>query len=403
MKWLVALAGVLGMAQAADAREIALKPLVDLRLRYETVDQDGLARRADAVTARARSGVAATRGRWSALAEAEATLAIVGRYDDGLHGRTRHPVVGDPQNIELNRAQLAYALPGRGAFTAGRQRIDLADQRFVGAGPFRQNEQSFDAVRVEWTGVGNLRADLSYAWSARTINGIDGRGARQQAVSGDNLFALLGYTTPVGTLTGFAYLVDQDEAAVQGFRLSSQSYGVRLAGARPLGREMKFGYVGSYARQSDWRRNPNDHRADYYLAEASLARRAATATLGYEVLGADRGAPLTSFQTPLASLFKFQGWTNRFLTTPPDGVRDLYATAAAGWRTRGVLTGVNLSATWHRFESDRASRHYGDEVNLLAAARLGRRTTLSARYAHYDADRFATDTDKFWLTAEWVL
>ena len=34
--------------------------------------------------------------------------------------------------------------------------------------------------------------------------------------------------------------------------------------------------------------------------------------------------------------------------------------------------------------------------------KLGK-VTASARYAHYDADTFATDTDKFWLQLDWML
>ena len=49
-----------------------------------------------------------------------------------------------------------------------------------------------------------------------------------------------------------------------------------------------------------------------------------------------------------------------------------------------------------------ASRAYGDEIDLLASAKLGK-VTASARYAHYDADTFATDTDKFWLQLDWML
>ena len=41
----------------------------------------------------------------------------------------------------------------------------------------------------------------------------------------DNVFVNASAKTPVGTLTGFAYLVDLDEAAVQSFRLSSQTIG----------------------------------------------------------------------------------------------------------------------------------------------------------------------------------
>ena len=121
----------------------------------------------------------------------------------------------------------------------------MADQRFVGPASFRQNEQTFDAARVQWT-RGRLSADLAYAWSDRTVNGTRGTGARQTAVDGDNLFALLGYRTDIGTLTGFAYLVDQDEAVVQGFRLSSQTYGLRFSGSVDLRPGTKLGDTASW-------------------------------------------------------------------------------------------------------------------------------------------------------------
>src|SRR3546814_11677173 len=90
-----------------------------------------------------------------------------------------------------------------------------------------------------------VKADLTYAWSVRTIWGIDGAGARQQAVSGDNVFANLGVVTPVGKIAAFAYLVDQDEAAMQSFRMSSQSYGARLEGSQPLGKaKIKYQQIG---------------------------------------------------------------------------------------------------------------------------------------------------------------
>ena len=65
------------VAAPAAAQTVTLKPIVDARLRWEQVDQDGLPRTSDAVTARIRTGVAATSGRWSALAEAQGNLAIV--------------------------------------------------------------------------------------------------------------------------------------------------------------------------------------------------------------------------------------------------------------------------------------------------------------------------------------
>lgn len=386
---------------ASPAMAQTIAPLADVRLRYEHAEQNGLPDAANAVTARVRAGVQVSEGRWSALAEAQGNLAIVSDYFDGLSGpATQRPLIADPQNVALYRAQLQYRSKGA-TITAGRQHIALDDERFVGAIAFRNNGQTFDAVRAEVAPIAGLKADVSYAWSVRTIWGVDGAGLRQQAVSGNNVLANLAWASPVGTLTGFAYLVDQDEAAVQGYRLSSQTYGVRLVGVRPIGRA-KLSYRASWARQSNWRRNPNDYGADYWLADVSVDLNGPRLGAGYEVLGADRGAALTSFQTPLATAFKFQGWADKFLTTPPDGIRDLYASAGWGWKEIGALKAVSVGATYHRFESDRAVRRYGDEIDLLAQARVGR-TTASVRYAAYNADRLFTDTGKFWLQLDWTL
>ncbi len=390
---------------AASSQELTLTPLVDVRLRWEQVDQAGLPREAEAITARARVGLNAARGPLSALVETEATLAIDPAYNSGTNGRAAYPVVADPQNVELNRAQLRYARGGVTA-TAGRQLGELADQRFVGSASWRQNQQTYDAARLQLGQPGRLFADVTYAWSVRTVNGINGAGARPGTIGGDNIFALAGARTPAGLATGFAYLVDQDHdgqgAPVQDHRLSSRTYGVRLAGARRLGRGVSLAYAGSWARQGGRNRNPNRYAATYWLAEASATAGRATVTGGQEVLGADDGRALTSVQTPLASLFKFQGWADKFTTTPPNGVRDLYAGASLGWKKVGALGNVGLSATWHRFRSDRLDQRYGTEWDLLASARRGR-TTGSVRVARYRAEGFATDTDKLWVELDWLL
>ena len=396
------IASLVGLAAGtpAAAQAIALKPLVDARLRYQHVDQAGFPLKADAATVRVRAGVEASSGSWAALVEGQGTLAIGANYFDGLHPPATRPLIADPENVALYRAQIQYRSKPL-TLTAGRQRIALDDERFVGAVNFRQNGQTFDALRAEVSAIPGLKLDATYAWGQRTIWGIDGRGARQQAVSGDFVFGNAGYVTPIGTFSAFAYLVDENEAAVFGFRMSSQTYGGRLAGVKPLGKA-KLAYQLSYAHQSDYHRNPNAYSASYHLADASLELSGFKFGGGYEVLGADRGAALTSFQTPLATGFKFQGWADKFLITPPDGIRDLYASAGYGVKKLGKLSGVTLQAVYHRFESDRLVRHYGNEIDLLASAKL-KRTTVSVRYANYDADRFASDTEKLWLQMDWAI
>ena len=77
---------LLASASPAFAEEITLKPLVDARLRYESVDQVPFAADASAVTARVRAGIEAKTGVFAFLIEAEGTLAIVEDYNSGVNG-----------------------------------------------------------------------------------------------------------------------------------------------------------------------------------------------------------------------------------------------------------------------------------------------------------------------------
>ncbi len=401
MQRVLAMTACLSLSLPALAADTAVKPFLDLRVRYEGVEQAGLVRDAEAYTARARWGAEIVNGAFAFLGELEGTAALGDNYNSGLNGKTTYPLVADPKNLELNRLQVQYKAGANTVLTAGRQRINLDDQRFVGAVGWRDNEQTFDAARVEWSGASKLKLDATYAWRVRTIWGRNGAGARPSAIDGDNGFATLSYPTPWGTLSGFAYLIEQETLAVSGGRLSSQTYGARWVGSRAFGASSKLNYALSYAGQSDYRNNPNDYAADYWLADASIDFGAFRIGGGYEVLGADAGLALTSFQTPLATGHKFQGWADKFLTTPPNGLRDGYA--SFGWSRKQwrALSNVSLSAVWHRFDSDRLSQHYGDEWNLLAAAKL-KKFSLLAKYADYRADRLATDTRKVWLQAEWA-
>lgn len=385
-------------ASPACAKELEFKPLIDTRLRYESVEQDGLARDADAVTARMRVGFELKKDDFFFLAEAEATLAIGGHYNSMVNGLTTYPVVADPENIELNRLQLQYRGLPKTVVTLGRQRINIDDQRFVGAVGWRQNEQTFDAVRVETSALGPVTADLTYSWSNRTIFGID---SPIQAIAGDNVFANVGAKLGPVTVKGFSYLIDQDEPGRRQF--SSQTYGVRAAAGVKLGTKAKLNLVGSYARQSDWHTNPNDYSADYWLGEAGLEVSGVMITGGYEVLGAESGAAFTSFQTPLATLHKFQGWADKFLVTPPNGIRDLYASAGYSFKKAGPLGPVSILVAWHQYDSDRLSIDYGNEWNAQIGFKPMKKVGMTFKYADYNAKGFATDTRKFWVQLDYIL
>ena len=189
---------------------------------------------------------------------------------------------------------------------------------------------------------------------------------------------------------------------MQGFRLSSQTFGARYAGSYPLSRLAKLTVAASFARQSDFRHNPNNYSVDYWLGELGVEAKGFKLLGGYELLGADSGVALTSFQTPLATLHKFNGWADKFLTTPPNGLQDVYGTFGYTRPKVGPFASLGLVATYHDYRSDIASQHYGDEINLQLLAKL-KKYSFTLKYADYNAKAFATDTRKIWASVEWAL
>lgn len=420
VSFLVSASVLTAIAAPALAQDVVFKPIVEARLRYETVDQSGPApltssRDADAVTMRLRAGGEISSGPFAFLAEGEGTLAIDEDYNSGVNGKTLYPLVADPENVELNRLQVQYRTKPL-IVTVGRQRINLDDQRFVGSVAWRQNEQTFDAVRVEYMGVKNLKVDLTYAISARTIWGIDGgkfgSANRPTNIDGDDIFANISYKTKFGTLTGFAYLIDEDESVAALQRNSSQTYGARFLGALPLSKKVKLSYLASYARQSDYSSNPVHYSADYAAAELGLDVAAFKLTGGYELLGSDAGATGIAggfaFQTPFATLHKFNGWADKFLTTPGTGVQDYYAGVGYTVPKVGKAGPLVASFTFHHFSSDRLSIHYGDEYNAQVTLKIDKHLSALVKYADYERKGIASftgdaDTKKFWAQIDYAL
>ena len=78
MRFWITSATLLVAAGPACAQEVAIKPLIEARTRYEHLDQAEFANASDAVTIRVRAGVEVTRGRWVALGEAQGNLAVIG-------------------------------------------------------------------------------------------------------------------------------------------------------------------------------------------------------------------------------------------------------------------------------------------------------------------------------------
>jgi hypothetical protein len=411
MKTNILVAGAVAMtlAVAANAEDTAkktpeFKPIVDLRLRTENVDQDGIVNDAHATTLRARLGVESSKALDTAfLIEGEAILPIQNDYrpDPAVATMTAYPVVADAEEYEINRFQLTNtSLPGT-TLTLGRQRILLDDQRFVGNSGWRQNEQTFDALRAVNKSVKNLVLDLTYL---NRVNRVNGPSSPQGAYKGDSFLLNAGYQTKAGKLTAFGYLLDFDPittipAALNPIRDSTSTYGLRFAGDRPVGKA-KVTYAASYAQQTDYADNPLDFDLDYVAADVGVTVKQFGFGVGTEIL---EGNGLKGFSTPLGTLHKFQGWDDKFLATPADGLEDLYATASVSLKKVGVFDTLGLVVTYHEYETDRTSLDFGDELNLSVAAKIGK-ANLMLKYADYQEGGLGSprDTQKLWGQLEFV-
>jgi hypothetical protein len=401
------LAGLVSVTQAGGMDPVVgalgeTKPIVDLRLRYESVDQEPFAQDADALTLRARLGFETGKA-WntSLLVEGDLVWPLATGYNSTTNGKTLYPVVADPESYEVNRLQLTNTSIVDTTITLGRQRIVLDDHRFVGNVGWRQNEQTYDGVRVVNRHIPNLTIDVSYVNRINRVFGPDGRpGANDGRFKGDTFLANVAWQLPLGKLTGFGYLVEIEQVPVP-VRDSTQTYGLRLQGEKPLSK-IRLGYIASWATQQDYRANPLRFSNDYYLAEVTGTFRQYSLGAGYEVL---QGDGVKGFTTPLATLHRFQGWADKFLATPVNGMQDLYLNAGYMTKGVGVLETLGFSASWHDFDSQRLSINYGKELDLQLQGKY-RRFTGTLKYAHYNAaastPAAVRDTDKLWVQLDFL-
>ena len=372
------------------------KPLLDVRYRYEHVDQDNALNNANAQTIRTRVGFQS--GKWyglSALIEAD-NVSRIGdaSYNSFRNGQTDYSVVADPDGTEINQALLRYDHK-YGSAVLGRQRINLDNQRFVGGVAWRQNEQTYDGVLGQLKPLDGLTLTYAYIDNVNSIfgpgNGRFDTAANQANIEGHSHLLNVQYVLmPELTATAYQYRLGLDNLAAGG--QSSKTTGLRLNGA-----VSGVSYVLEYAQQTEYADNPQDLDSDYYLAELGYTVKGVTLKGGYEVLGGDEGPGNRAFQTPLATKHAFQGWADIFLLTPPDGIKDAYVGGSA------PLFGGTLAAWYHDFRAERDSSQYGEEIDVsYAHAVPGVKGLVGlVKYASYDADDFAVDTDKFWVQLQY--
>jgi len=377
--------GPLATQAGTAAPRSAGTPALDLRYRYEYVADDATAFAGRASTVRAAVGYA-TRPvfGFSALGQ----LAAVGVLGPDFYrvptsptlNNMAYPTVVDPPGLMVDRLYAQYEA-ARLTVRIGRQELAFNNQRFLGASPWRQVHQTFDAAAIDVRPVPGVR--VQYALTGR-VNQVTGRTAS------DGQLLLLGhlgnatYTRPgVGTLAVYDLRLDCLDDATR----STNTLGARLEGPLRIDDDWSFLYAAELARQTDVAHNPDAIAARYVALEAGAAFRGVVGRVQYDVRDGD--GPTDKLTTPLAEAW--DGWSERFDVTPDAGLRT-WSVAVTGAVPR--VRGLSVALALYDYRAQRTTAHYGREQDLGVTYRLvgvDPRWTVGSRVARYAADTLFAD------------
>ncbi len=360
---------------------------IDTNYRYENVDQDqGVAKTANANTLRTRLGLLSPVFHGlQGYVEYEGTHALQSDYNNGRGNKPGYSTVADPGYNELNQMWLSYAGVPDTVIKGGRQRIKLDDDRFIGNVGWRQLETTFDSVLITNKSLKGLTVNIGYIGNVQTFTATTENINAPIVNANYNL-------GDYGNLIGYGYWLDYTES--ENYQKSSQTYGLRFINSdkpKKFYDHYSLLYTAEWSYQQDYQ-----HSSPYQANRFNLMSGFTAYNFSFQgAMEQLNGSGLNrTFDTPLGTNHAFQGWADLFLITPNNGIRDVFGTVSAKFMDNDSLV---LSGIYHDFTDDTGRVHYGKEWNFQAVKKFGKHYSLLAKYANYDADRFATDTQKIWV------
>ena len=354
----------------AASRETWITPVIDIRVRYEFADVDGLDP-SHALTARER--LALRTMDWhglSAFVEGEFSQAIIGDYNGGAAAAEpfdpRNSLVADPETNELNQGYVQYNGHDN-LLRLGRQRLIYDNAAFIGNVGWRQNEQTYDAVSLANQCVKDLTIHYAYLSQVNRIFGSEATNPLPNAtdVGSDTHLFKLSYAGVSGwTFGAYGYLMDFDNL---------RSWNNDTFGAIIQTEQGGF----TWRAEGAYQENDTDDSAWYAHGSVSRSFGGHALTLGVEFLDA-------GFRTPLATLHAFNGFADAFVARRTNG-------------THGGLTNPYLSHSmpifwdikWtnvlHAFGDNALDASYGWEYDTVFAKKFDDHFTGLIKLAFFES------------------
>ena len=435
------------------------KPMTSFRLRYEDVSQDGLQpativgttpnptatqnlKDGEGITLRSLIGWQTSPFHNFSFA---AQLIDVSKLKDDFNDSTNSTLINgasnqpdkvayakivDPDYTGVNQLYMDWTGIKNNRVRLGRQAINLDNVRFVGDIGFRQVMQVFDGISLINKTIPDTEIFLGHMESVRQITTVLRTKGHLDMVNAKYRYS------PTESITGYAYLSNfsnlglgnawfgagtlnngtkQNSAASQ----SNQVYGLRLDGIHPFNPNLRALYTAEYANQTDFDGGDSRIDAHYYKVGGGVGIDNFSIRADQELLSSNGGK--YAFQTPFGTNHLFQGWVDKFLATPKEGIRDSFVTATYRYED------FSFFADYHIIDSDddfytvgsgavKNGSRYGKEWDVAATWNIDKNWVTKVEYGKYtEDDNYAAtantantatgnrgrirDTDKLWLTA----
>ncbi|SMC08606.1 hypothetical protein [Nitratiruptor tergarcus] len=401
----VVLAGAITSGASAGVLEDIIsnpKVSLEIRPRFEYVDQDGVSDEANAVTVRTALGLNTALFGVEGLGAQLQVMNVTALNDDYApeNDSGHYPVVADPEQTRVTQANVSYAANGFVGIV-GRKMVVLDNARFIGNVGWRQMPQTYDLAAVIYNGVENLSLLGAYVWNVNRIFNADGNGPKKKHLSTGSVLLHASYkVSPALNITAYDYMIEN----------LMDHIGLRLTGKFDLN-DVKLSYVAEYALQDDPSLDDSDdplyspnreQDTEYYNLALNAKYNAFVAGIGFEHLG-DKGSGDMAFTTPLATLHAMNGWADVFLGTPAEGLEDLSVKLGYNFGEYG-----NIVAIYHSFSSDTNNAagddDLGDELDIAYKYKIDKNLGLLLKYADYnagDASFGKKDVTKYWVQLDY--
>jgi hypothetical protein len=305
-------------------------------------------------------------------------------HSDGLrfNGAVFMP---DVESSELNQAALKFQYQ-QWQINLGRQKINLDRQRFIGSNSFWQNEQTFDALDVQYDFLS--ASHIRYLHIAN-VNRIFGDDADEALSMNDVNYGANNGMRPANRLGDHKHnthalllrLAEWDFSELQFYYYDIDNRDLRASSNRTFGANYRFEKRISainwraeleYAQQQMTEFNSSN--PSYQRVEFAAGYKSREISYQREVLGGDNGR---GFVTPLASIHEFNGWADQFVTVPGTGLIDQNVQFV--WRKAPV----KFDLRHHWFESEQTGTDWGREFDLDFTIKLNRQQRFLLRLSDF--------------------